>query len=299
MGFDGCCIAGSSGETRVWVIRLTTGTSIPAAASSFCSDWASRYPISPWLAAPQTSSVCPYTTSEARSERSNCAPTCGPLPWVMTSRYPRRTKPTIASAVRRVFANCSATVPFSPARMSELPPTATSAVFDITFAIRHSLFASSNRQLEACWRKAKSEANSTGRQMGDCSGRRQGEPPPPICHFRPCGLRRPLQPGFTHPFAFLCFGALHQFQHDRLLRMQPVLCLQKDERSRRIDHLIGDFLTAMRRQTMHKDGIGFRAGEEFCIDLVRLENLVPRFRLRLLAHAGPHVGVHHVRSEGR
>src|SRR5271157_4782105 len=59
----------------------------------------------------------------------------------MTRRYPRRTKPTIASAVRRVFANCSAMVPFSPARMSELPPTATSAVFDIRIALRDSLFA--------------------------------------------------------------------------------------------------------------------------------------------------------------
>ena len=76
-------MAGSSGETTVCVTRLTTGTSMPAAASSFCSDCASRYPISPWLAAPQTSSVWLYTTSEARSERSSCAPTCGPLPWVI------------------------------------------------------------------------------------------------------------------------------------------------------------------------------------------------------------------------
>ena len=39
-------------------------------------------------------SVWPYTTSEARSERSNCAPTCGPLPCVITRRYPRRMSPT-------------------------------------------------------------------------------------------------------------------------------------------------------------------------------------------------------------
>ena len=32
--------------------------------------------------------------SEARSERSNCAPTCGPLPWVITRRYPRRMRST-------------------------------------------------------------------------------------------------------------------------------------------------------------------------------------------------------------
>ena len=31
----------------------------------------------------------------------------------------------MAAAVRRVLASCSAIVPFSPARMSELPPIAT------------------------------------------------------------------------------------------------------------------------------------------------------------------------------
>ena len=33
------------------------------------------------------------------------------------------------AAVRRAFASCSAMVPFSPARMRELPPTAMSMVF--------------------------------------------------------------------------------------------------------------------------------------------------------------------------
>src|SRR5208283_1346370 len=211
MGFDGCCMAGSSGETSVCVIRLTTGTSMSAAASSFCSDWAIRYPISPWLAAPQISSVCPYTTSEARSERSNCAHTCGPLPCVMTRRYPRRTKPTIASAVRRVFANCSAMVPFSPARMSELPPTATNAVFDI-------------RILYPGW------------QMGGGEKEGRGNAAPYLTN-QTRGLLHELQHRFTERFALRCSGA-HQFQHDRLLRMQPVLCLQKDEGPRRIDHFI-------------------------------------------------------------
>src|SRR5271165_1096361 len=220
MGFDGCCMAGSSGETSVCVSTLTTGTSSAAAASSFCSDWASRYPISPWLAAPQTSSVCPYTTSEARSERSNCAPTCGPLPWVMTRRYPRRTRPTIASAVRRVFANCSAMVPFSPARMSELPPTATSAVFDIGSLI-------------LVWQRGGGEKEDKGNTAS--------YPP-----NQTRGLLHEFQHRFTEAFAFRCTGA-HQFQHNRLLRMQPVLCLKKDKRPRRIDHLIGNFLTAMCR----------------------------------------------------
>ena len=47
----------------------------------------------------------------------------------------------MASAVRRVLASCSAMVPFSPARIRELPPIATSAVFAIGTAIRFSLFA--------------------------------------------------------------------------------------------------------------------------------------------------------------
>ncbi len=55
---------------------------------------------------------------------------------------------TNAWAVRLALANCSAVVPFSPARIRELPPTATSAVFDISFLTRRcalSLFALASR----------------------------------------------------------------------------------------------------------------------------------------------------------
>jgi len=39
-------------------------------------------------------------------------------------------RPIIADAVRRALASCSTTVPFSPDRIRELPPTAMSIVFN-------------------------------------------------------------------------------------------------------------------------------------------------------------------------
>ncbi len=107
---------------------MATGTGRPAEASSLCSDCCSRYPISPCVVASQTSSDWPYTWSEARSDRSSAAPTWGPFPCVTTRLNPSWIRPTMAWAVRRVLASCSSMVPFSPARMSELPPIATSAL---------------------------------------------------------------------------------------------------------------------------------------------------------------------------
>ena len=81
--------------------------------------------------------------------------------------------------------------------------------------------------------------------------------------------------------------------------MQPVLCLLEDERARRIDYLVGNFIAPMRRQTMHKDGIGLRLGEQLGVYLIRLEDVAPRCRLGFLSHACPHVGVNHVSAEDR
>ena len=40
--------------------------------------------------------------------------------------------------------------------------------------------------------------------------------------------------------------------HNRLLHMQPILCLVKHDRLRTVQHFAGDFLAPMGGQTMHK-----------------------------------------------
>src|SRR6516164_9774648 len=100
----------------------------------------------------------------------------------------------MATAVCRVFASCSVMVPFSPARIRELPPTATKAVFAI--------HRSSPRGAEASW-------HSWGRAL------------PAAFHPPDPELWLPLQ--LQHRVTDNCIRrrlgrfAGHQFQHDRLL----------------------------------------------------------------------------------
>jgi hypothetical protein len=63
-------------------------------------------------------------------------PTCGPLPWVTTTRQPAETSAPIWRAVVRLFSNCSAIVPRWPSRMRELPPMAISRVFAVVMPAR-------------------------------------------------------------------------------------------------------------------------------------------------------------------
>src|ERR1039457_3121910 len=144
----------------------------------------------------------------------------------------------MAAAVRRVFASCSAMVPFSPARIRELPPTATNAVFGIT-----NPYAGGGPKT----------ASEAGLQRQLASIR-------PTGNF---GLAHQLQHGVANNFVLHCVHSLsHQFQHDRLLSVQPVLCLLEDERAWRIDHLVRDLIASMRRETVQENGICFSAAEE-------------------------------------
>src|SRR5579859_156376 len=61
------------------------------------------------------------------SERSRMNPTCGPLPWVMTTRQPSLTSPATSLAAARAFPNCSSMVPCSPSPIRALPPMAMTA----------------------------------------------------------------------------------------------------------------------------------------------------------------------------
>jgi hypothetical protein len=51
-------------------------------------------------------------------------PTCGPLPWVSSTRSPRATSSAIGSTARAVTANWFWTVGGSAGSSSELPPIA-------------------------------------------------------------------------------------------------------------------------------------------------------------------------------
>ena len=100
-----------------------------AAAIHSCSDCASRYPISPWLAAPHTSRVWPGTQIRRPLRTQQLRPHLRPVPVRNHQVIAIANQPDDRAAVRRAFAICSATVPFSPARIRELPPTAMSMVF--------------------------------------------------------------------------------------------------------------------------------------------------------------------------
>ena len=63
-------------------------------------------------------------------------PTCGPLPWVTTTRQPAETRAPTWRAVVRLFSNCSAIVPRCPSRMRELPPIAISRVLSVVMQAR-------------------------------------------------------------------------------------------------------------------------------------------------------------------
>src|ERR1035437_8104362 len=87
----------------------------------------------------------------------------------------------------------------------------------------------------------------------------------------------------------------YQPDHHRLLRMQPILGLIKHDGARPIDHVVGDFLAAMRRQAMHYDRALARILQQRVVDLEPLEVAPALRRFFLTAHRSPRVGVNDVR----
>src|SRR2546425_8048083 len=80
-------------------------------------------------------------------------------------------------------------------------------------------------------------------------------------------------------------------RQDRLLRMQTVLRLIKDDRPRRVHRLVRDFQTAMRGEAVHHDRVPLGVVEELRVDLVRPKQPLPFLFLFFLAHRDPDVGV--------
>src|SRR6516162_6456768 len=74
-----------------------------------------------------------------------------------------------------------------------------------------------------------------------------------------------------------------------LLRMQSVFGLVENHRMRTIHNLIGNFLAAMRRQAMHKNGVGLCARHQPAVDLITLKQIVAASAVAV-AHGYPSVG---------
>ena len=55
---------------------------------------------------------------------------------------------------------------------------------------------------------------------------------------------------------------LHQFEHDRLLRVQAVLGLLEDDRPWRVDDFIGDLIAAVGGQAVEEQGVGLGTPEK-------------------------------------
>src|SRR5215207_7569546 len=60
----------------------------------------------------------------------------------------------------------------------------------------------------------------------------------------------------------LPYGAIEAPSEDALLSVQAVLGFIKHHRLRAINHIIGDLLAAMRRQTMHEQRARLRLGQQ-------------------------------------
>src|SRR5205823_6022695 len=91
--------------------------------------------------------------------------------------------------------------------------------------------------------------------------------------------------------ASVASSEIEQDQEKRLLRMETILRLVPDRRTRSVDDLIGYLLTAMRRQTVQDDRRRVRQIEQRLVHLIGTEHEGARVSLFLLTHARPYVGV--------
>ncbi len=78
--------------------------------------------------------------------------------------------------------------------------------------------------------------------------------------------------------------------------VQPVLGLIEYGRCGRLDHFVGDFFAAPRRQAVQEQRIAARFSEQRTIDLVGREVGQALRLFVLLSHAGPDVGVDALRA---
>src|ERR1039457_5537208 len=165
-------------------------------------------------------------------------------------------RPTISRAVRRALDNCSAMVPFSPARIRELPPTARRMVFIVSLRLAPRL-------------APKERARTWGTFYRYFLHVRQ------IAQFG--------QVGQFHELTF------HSFEHDGLLRVQAVLRLLKYQRLRRINHVCGYLVAAMGGEAVQENCVALGVPEQIFIDLIGSEQAFALFPFGFLAHAGPDI----------
>ncbi len=89
-------------------------------------------------------------------------------------------------------------------------------------------------------------------------------------------------------------SARHRVEAPRqnaFLRVQAIFGLVEHHRLRAVDHLVGDFVAAMRGQAMHEQRVGFRQRHQLGVDLIRFQQIVTVLAV-LVAHREPGVGDH-------
>ena len=81
--------------------------------------------------------------------------------------------------------------------------------------------------------------------------------------------------------------------------MQPVFGLVPDERARPVEDVRCDLVADVRREVVHRHGVGGCQGEHRAVEPVPLEVTETAFLLGVLTHAHPHIGVEDIRARGR
>ena len=85
IGLVGLAKPGSCGSTRVRVTTVAQRFSMPRSASAASRAFISTNPRVAWVWAPHQSNGTGGTTAAASSFLTSRLPTCGPLPWVITT----------------------------------------------------------------------------------------------------------------------------------------------------------------------------------------------------------------------
>ena len=81
-------------------------------------------PIVAWVWAPHQSRDTGGTTAAASSFLTSRLPTCGPLPWVMTTSWPAAMRPATDSMAAAIAARWASGVALPSAAVIALPPRA-------------------------------------------------------------------------------------------------------------------------------------------------------------------------------
>ena len=81
--------------------------------------------------------------------------------------------------------------------------------------------------------------------------------------------------------------------------MHPILGLIEDDRLRAIEHGVGNFCVAMRRQAVHKYRMRCSVRHQGFIHLIRFEDRRTLRRFMLETHTGADIGIHGICASDR